>query len=162
MSTRSHEEYKKYKESLNSQVWEKFGPSYCMPSVNNGSWRTTIPYRKEVVDYVILQTRVYLRLVEYYGLALQQWDFMTALTNKIADWLAVYLERNPGLDGRDAEYKHKWAVDYVKDEIVNKFDYVQRLKKQVQKIKAQNASEKYAEIKRGNATTISSNNQKKI
>ncbi len=161
MSTRSHEEYKKYKESLNEKVWESFGPSYCTPSINSGKWRTIIPYDKKVVDYIMLQTRVWLRMVDYYGLPVQQWEFMQALTSKIAEWLSVYLERNPGLDGRSLDAKRQWAVDYVKDEIVNNFEYAQRLKRRVQQIKTQIAAEKYAEAKQNNAKTIAKNKQKK-
>ncbi len=123
-------EYKKYEDFINEKVWEQFGPSYCTPSLSGNKWRTTIPYSYKIADFLMLQTRVWLRLIEYKGSATDQWDFMTKLTNQITEFLVTYFVRNAGLSGRSDSDKQKWATEYIRGEIVNRFVYMQRLKTQ--------------------------------
>ncbi len=132
MPSRAHKEFQKYKQFINEQIWEKYGPSYCNPHTMGDTWRTELPYHKDVMDLVLLQTRVFIRLLDVSDLNEEnKMGCLQALTGKMTNFLVVYAERNPNLCGLPALSIHDQAFRSIKSELWNEFGYTKRLENRV-------------------------------
>lgn len=94
-----------YIKFITEAIIAEHGPSYATPATLGNRWRTTIPYSKEVEQFLIKQSRLYLRVTNY-GDPSKATDpaFLHALAKEMADYLSKYtMQADEKMLRRDAE-----------------------------------------------------------
>lgn len=97
---------------ITEAVIAQYGPSYATPQSLGNRWRDVIPYSAEVEQFLISQSRLYLRVTNFGDESkATNPGFLKALVNEMADYLSKYTMRaKEGMLRRDAEKALKRAL----------------------------------------------------
>ena len=79
-----------YAVCITEKLLEKYGPSYASQSVIRNTWRNTFPYDKRVEDFLIFETKMYIRNLDRRDSNSTNPQFLLALTKLMADYLSAY------------------------------------------------------------------------
>lgn len=71
------------------------GISYMDMVASRNKWRGQIPYSKETEQFLITQSKVFIRTLDSRNSRSTNPVFLKALVNEIADYLSAYTVRNP-------------------------------------------------------------------
>lgn len=97
---------------ITEAVIAKYGPSYATPQSMGNKWREQIAYATEIEQFLIAQSRLYLRVTNF-GDESKATNpaFLKALVNEMADYLSKYTMRaKEGMLRKDAEKALKRAL----------------------------------------------------
>lgn len=97
---------------ITEAVIAKYGPSYATPQSMGNKWREQIAYSAEIEQFLIAQSRLYLRVTNF-GDESKATNpaFLKALVNEMADYLSKYTMRaKEGMLRKDAEKALKRAL----------------------------------------------------
>ena len=86
--------YCQYTEFIGKTVVDKFGGSYQTPELLGGVWRQKMEYRPDIKDFVIAQTKLFLRLLPDENL--RDLNVSYLLCDKISDYLSKYMVKESG------------------------------------------------------------------
>ena len=75
---------------ITEKLLEKYGPYYASQSVIRNTWRNTFPYDKRVEDFLIFETKMYIRNLDRRDSNSTNPQFLLALTKLMADYLSAY------------------------------------------------------------------------
>ena len=82
-----------YEEEISNAVISKFGGSYSTYNEIHSNWRTTFPYYKEIENFIIAQTKTYIRNLDPRKSDSTNPQFLHALITFIANFLSLYTMR---------------------------------------------------------------------
>ncbi len=110
-----------YEEEISNAVISKFGGSYSTYNEIHSNWRTTFPYYKEIENFIIAQTKTYIRNLDPRKSDSTNPQFLHALITFIANFLSLYTMR------ADKSYTRKKARKILEAELYTNFSYIQNL-----------------------------------
>lgn len=110
-----------FEEEISNAVISKFGGSYSTYSEIHSSWRKTFPYYKEIEDFIIAETKTYIRNLDSRKSDSTNPQFLHALVILIANFLSLYTMR------ASSSYTRKKARKILEDELYTNFSYIQNL-----------------------------------
>ena len=73
------------------------GVSYMDMVASRNKWRDQIPYSSETEQFLIIQSKVFIRTLDSRNSRSVNPAFLKALVNEIADYLSAYTVRNPNI-----------------------------------------------------------------
>ncbi len=100
-----------YTKQISELIISKYGPSYSTYEDVKNTWRNVIPYTKEIENFLIFQTKMYIRLLDSRDPNSTNLQFLSALIYLIADYLSAYTMH------ADAYLTRKKAKEYLKKEL---------------------------------------------
>lgn len=86
--------YKTYVPEISKKVIDAFGDSYITFNDLKDSWRKQLNYSKAASDYLILETKTFIRLLDQRNQDSTNPQFLDSLTGLMADYLSVYFVRS--------------------------------------------------------------------
>ncbi len=107
------------------------------------SWQIKLLYKKEIEDFIILKTKVFLWLLDTHNSNYKDPKFLKILISLIADYLSTYTQNNPRITNR------KEAKERLTKELYNQSTYIQSLltKQAEKRLLRKKKQEKYRKIK---------------
>lgn len=138
-----------YTREITALFLDKYGTSYATQENTRNTWRETCAYSAAAYDFLILQTRVFIRLLPHDKSSSTNPQFLDSLTSLMADYLSAYTMKQPNIANR------KQAKEKLKDALYNEFGYIQTI---IQKRQAKRAARQYAEMKHAQMAMINSEN----
>lgn len=111
-STAATHELGVYSRHITKLFLDKFGPSYADTEEIRNSWRKTAPYSVDAEDFLILQTRTYIRMLDPQDSNSRNLSYLKLLTKMMADYLTAYTHRNPAIANRNMARKRIEAALY--------------------------------------------------
>ncbi|MDE6478402.1 MAG: hypothetical protein K2L94_04115 [Alphaproteobacteria bacterium] len=112
---------KTYTGYIMTKVLDKYGPSYVTPQNGGKQWRTTISWSQEIEDFLIFESKMFIRLLDSQDARSTDLSFLYALTRLMADYLAKFCMMAPGIMTRKQAFRNLHTALY------DKFGYIQRL-----------------------------------
>lgn len=106
--------YCQYTEFIGTRVVDKFGGSYQTAELLGGVWRQKIEYRPDIKDFVIAETKLFLRLLPDENL--RDLNVCYLLCDKISDYLSKYIAKE------SAGLTRKIAMKQLMDELFFNFE----------------------------------------
>ena len=106
---------------ISNMVIDKFGGSYTTLGTIHNTWRREFPYSKEIENFLIFNTKMYIRFLDSRDSNSTNPQFLEALAREIADYLSAYTVRNPKHANR------KKAKEVLKIELYDESSYIQNL-----------------------------------
>ncbi|MBE6461607.1 MAG: hypothetical protein E7006_02055 [Alphaproteobacteria bacterium] len=97
-----------------------FGPAYMFQHEVRNRWRNEIPYSEKAEDFLVYDTRLFLRLLNDKNPNSTNPVFLKSLINLIVDYLSAYTMRAPGRT-RNA------AKKILKDKLWDNNPYIQNM-----------------------------------
>lgn len=111
-STAATHELGVYSRHITKLFLDKFGPSYADTEEIRNSWRKNAPYSVDAEDFLILQTRTYIRMLDPQDSNSRNLSYLKLLTKMMADYLTAYTHRNPAIANRNMARKRIEAALY--------------------------------------------------
>lgn len=112
---------KTYTGYITNKVLEKYGPSYVTPTNGGKQWRTMIAWSQEIENFLIFETKMFIRLLDTRDARSTDLSFLYALTRLMADYLAKFCMMSPTIDTRKQAFKNLHTT------LFDNFGYIQRL-----------------------------------
>ena len=106
---------------ITNMILEKFGPSYATKAEVRITARRKIPYAPEVENFIIFQTKMFIRFLDSRNSDSTNPQFLNALTNLMADYLSAYTMHNHNIPTR------KKAKEILKHTLYDNSSYIQKL-----------------------------------
>ncbi len=115
--------FEQYKIYIAEKIHAKYAPSYATIADIKDKWRHNFAYNKELEDFLIFETKVFIRLLDWQEPNFRNPDFLKSLVKSISSYLAAYVEKSSKY-GND----HMATLNYLNDVLFNSFYYIQALK----------------------------------
>ena len=89
--------FAKYVEEIREKIIAEHGPSYMTVAEVGNKWRDQIAYKKEAEQFLIEQTKLFIRMLDKKVPAYTNPKFLEAFVNEAVDYLSRYTMRGSGL-----------------------------------------------------------------
>lgn len=119
--TAAQKTFSAYTGYISKLVIEKYGPSYSTYEEVRNRWRNLIPYSAEIENFLIFQTKMYVRFLDSRDSNSTNPQFLESLAKLMADYLSAYSMQNPKYATR------KKAKEMLKKELYDNCSYIQHL-----------------------------------
>lgn len=117
----SQKTFSAYAKYITEEFLEKYGASYTTSESVKNSWRYKTPYSKEIEDFLIFKSKMFIRLLDSRDSNSTNPEFLKALITLIADYLSAYTQNNPEITNR------KKAKEQLNRALYNQSAYIQNL-----------------------------------
>lgn len=118
----------KYIDFISRAVIDKFGGSYQTYQTLGNSWRTQLKYNPVIENYILMQTHVFIRMLD--DCNLRDLNVMFIACDNMADYLSKYISRkSPDLTRKIAKKELMDNIFFKSSLLVEK--YKKRYKKPV-------------------------------
>ncbi len=110
-----------YTKYITEEFLDKYGASYSTVESIKNTWRHKTPYNKEVEDFLIFKSKMFIRLLDTRDSNSTNPEFLKALINLISDYLSAYTQNSP------ENIKRKKAKEQLNRILYNQSAYIQNL-----------------------------------
>jgi len=86
--------FAQYVKYITQIVVTEYGPSYSDPKEIRNTWRYTFSYSKKIEDFLIFQTKMYIRTLDARDSNSTNPQFLRALVKLMSDYLSAYTMRS--------------------------------------------------------------------
>lgn len=117
----SQKTFSTYTKHITEEILATYGPSYSTPETVKNSWRHKTPYKKEIEDFLIFKSKMFIRLLDPRDSNSTNPEFLKALITLIADYLSAYTHKNSEIPTR------KKAKELLFRTLYNQSAYIQNL-----------------------------------
>lgn len=136
--TAAQKTFSAYTKYISKLVIEKYGPSYSDPQEIRNRWRNLIPYCPEIENFLIFQTKMYIRFLDSRDSNSTNPQFLEALVKLMADYLSAYTMQ------KNSNITRKKAKELLRAELYDNCSYIQHLlARQAAAREIQDASKRY-------------------
>ncbi len=97
--------FSEYTQEITRMFLEEFGPSYATQNEVRNTWRHNVAYSEAAQKFLIMQTLVFLRLLNTTNENGHNLQFLEKLTKLMADYLSAYTMRDPDISTRKQAQK---------------------------------------------------------
>ncbi len=119
--TASQRVFATYTRSISELFLDKYGASYATQENTRNTWRASAEYSRDAEEFLILQSRIFIRMLDSRDPNSTNPQFLKSLTNLMADYLSAYTKKNPIYHSRNE------AKAALKELLFTKFGYINRL-----------------------------------
>lgn len=119
--TASQRAFAVYTRNISELFLDKYGASYATQENTRNTWRTSVAYSRDAEEFLILQSRIFIRTLDSRDPNSTNPQFLKSLTNLMADYLSGYTKKNPIYHSRNE------AKAALKELLFTKFGYINRL-----------------------------------
>ena len=92
-----------YIRDIQEAVISTYGPSYAEVDKIRNKWREIIRWSKEIEDFLILKSKIYIKTLDYRAAKSTDLAFLKSLTKLMADYLSGYGMNKPGTSRRQSK-----------------------------------------------------------
>ena len=110
-----------YTKYISNKIIKKYGPTLSNYEDIKNEWRYSVPFSKEIEEYIILKTRVYIITLDSRNPNYTNPDFLKSLIRSISDYLSVYTMRSDEMQNR------KKAKEILKLKLYDEFQYIKNM-----------------------------------
>lgn len=110
-----------YTKYITEEFLEKYGTSYSTAESVKNTWRHKTPYNKEVEDFLIFKSKMFIRLLDTRDSNSTNPEFLKALIDLISDYLSAYTQNSP------ENIKRKKAKEQLNRVLYDQSTYIQSL-----------------------------------
>lgn len=110
-----------YVKYITEEFLEKYGASYSTAESVKNTWRHKTPYNKEVEDFLIFKSKMFIRLLDTRDSNSTNPEFLKALIDLISDYLSAYTQNSP------ENIKRKKAKEQLNRVLYDQSTYIQSL-----------------------------------
>ncbi len=110
-----------YTRSISELFLDKYGASYATQENTRNTWRASAEYSRDAEEFLILQSRIFIRVLDSRDPNSTNPQFLKSLTNLMADYLSAYTKRNTIYHNRSE------AKAALKRVLYTDFSYINRL-----------------------------------
>ena len=110
-----------YTKYITEEFLDEYGASYSTVESIKNTWRHKTPYNKEVEDFLIFKSKMFIRLLDTRDSNSTNPEFLKALINLISDYLSAYTQNSP------ENIKRKKAKEQLNRILYNQSAYIQNL-----------------------------------
>lgn len=112
---------KNYTAYITELVMAEYGPSYTSVQTHGKQWRNIIKWTPEIEEFLILKSKMFIRLLDSRDSASTDPRFLLALTRLMADYLAKFCMMSPDVPTRKKAFKN------LHTQLYDNFGYIQHL-----------------------------------
>lgn len=128
-----------YTKYITEEFLEKYGASYSNAESVKNTWRHKTPYYKEIEDFLIFKSKMFIRLLDTRDSNSTNPEFLKALIDLISDYLSAYTQKS------SEKIKRKKAKEQLNRILYNQSAYIQTLleKQAINRAKRNHRQTKY-------------------
>lgn len=119
--TAAQKVFSNYTQYISKLVIDKYGPSYTTQQDIRNRWRNLIPYSIGIEDFLIFQTKMYIRFLDSRDPNSTNPQFLESLVKLMADYLSAYTMQ------KENHMTRKKAKELLKAELYDNCSYIKNL-----------------------------------